>query len=180
MENTTRILEKVIEVGDKTYRVRKMDALTGSFVMKQLFQNLLPMVGDGQKLIKAIEAAADDSKGEDGKGLTEDDAVLMAMSSLPTLLEKISEDDIRTLMTKALNYTDVSLPAGWMQVMTGSHFSYPDLEYDLMTCLVLCVHCIAFNGSGFFGESGFPFSSMIAALTSQPGRKTSTKKPTRQ
>lgn len=175
MEDTTRVLEKIVTIEDKTYRVRKMNALVGSFVMKQLFGKLIPMLSEGQKLMEAIENA-----GEEDGSLDDGKAVGIALASLPTILDRISEEDIQTLMQKALNYTDVQLPAGWCQIMTGDYFSYPELEYDLQTCLALTVQCLAFNASGFFGGSGSPLSWMTAALTSQPERKTSTKRPSRQ
>ncbi len=73
----------------------------------------------------------------------------------PTILDLIaslSEEELRSVMTAALNHTAVLLPAGPHPVMTGNEWGYPELEHDTPSCMKLLLEEIAWSLSGFFGE----------------------------
>ena len=70
------------------------------------------------------------------------------------LFSSLQKDELKSVMTSCLNYTEVLLPAGLHPVMTGSEWGYPELEHDAMTCMKLTLEEIAWSLEGFFGEGG--------------------------
>ena len=62
--------------------------------------------------------------------------------------------DIRSLMVSCLNHAEVLLPAGYIPVMTGEDWSWPDLQYDTATCLKLTLEVSLWTLQGFFGAGG--------------------------
>ncbi len=62
--------------------------------------------------------------------------------------------DIRSLMVSCLNHAEVRLPAGYIPVMTGEDWSWPDLQYDTATCLKLTLEVSLWTLQGFFGAGG--------------------------
>ena len=67
------------------------------------------------------------------------------------LINSLSEEELRSLMTSCLNHTEVLLPAGYQPVMQGASWSWPDLEHDPAACLRLTIEGITWSLSGFFG-----------------------------
>ena len=55
-------------------------------------------------------------------------------------------------MAVCLEHTEVSLPAGWMPVMTRGEWSWPELEHDPAVCLKLALEEALWTLEGFFGE----------------------------
>ena len=87
-------------------------------------------------------------------------ALLRLLSSVPKDSEgdsvmgfilHLSDMDLRSLMTVCLQHTEVSLPAGWMPVMTRGEWSFPELEHDTATCLRLTIEEVLWTLEGFFG-----------------------------
>ena len=111
------------------WRLRKMNALDGAWLLKLLLEKLLP----------ELKGAAD-------RALTD---------LLPGLLNRLTEEELRRVMTLCLRHTDVSLPAGWTPVMSGDEFSVEEIGYDAPLCLAVCWQALVFNCGGFFGEGGF-------------------------
>ncbi len=67
------------------------------------------------------------------------------------LINSLSEEELRSLMTSCLNHTEVLLPAGYQPVMQGSSWSWPELEHDPAACLRLTIEGISWSLAGFFG-----------------------------
>ena len=67
-------------------------------------------------------------------------------------ITNLSEADLRSLMTVCLEHTEVSLPAGWMPVMTRGEWSFPELEHDTAVCLRLTIEEVLWTLEGFFGD----------------------------
>lgn len=156
-----RELEKIVELNGEKYRVRKMDVISGMYLLKFLMQKLMPifsqmdeLFGEKKPTKKRVAKGAQDT-GE---------ATFLAM--IPKLLDEITEEDLHRLIVKCLNYADKSLPAGWQQVMVREEYGIKGIEYEMDTCLMLCYHCIAFNCGGFFdgGSSIFAKMSQITKL----------------
>ena len=75
----------------------------------------------------------------------------------PTMLDlvsSLSEEELRSVMTAALNHVSVLLPAGPHPVMTGPEWGYPELEHDTPACMKLLLEEISWSLSGFFGGGG--------------------------
>ena len=87
-------------------------------------------------------------------------ANLPEKASVADLFSRLSDADLRSLMTACLEHTEVLLPAGWMPVMTRGEWSYPELEHDAAVCLKLTIEEVLWTLEGFFG-GGVP--------TSRPG-----------
>ncbi len=81
------------------------------------------------------------------------------------LINSLSEEELRSLMTSCLNHTEVLLPAGYQPVMQGSSWSWPELEHDPAACLRLTIEGISWSPAGFFGGGG-PESPPEAPATS--------------
>ena len=71
--------------------------------------------------------------------------------SILDLITSLSGDELRSVMTSCLNHVSVLLPAGPNPVMTGSEWSYPEIQHDTPTCMKLLLEGIAWSLSGFFG-----------------------------
>ena len=69
-----------------------------------------------------------------------------------TFILHLSDANLRSLMTTCLQHTEVSLPAGWMPVMTRGEWSFPELEHDTAVCLRLTIEEVLWTLEGFFGE----------------------------
>ncbi|MEE3403764.1 MAG: hypothetical protein VZR73_06750 [Acutalibacteraceae bacterium] len=74
--------------------------------------------------------------------------------TLSSLFLSLPRDDLRMMMTICLNHAEVLLPAGYISVMTGDDWSWPELEYDTSTCLKLMLEVTVWTLTGFFSEGG--------------------------
>ena len=87
-------------------------------------------------------------------------SLLRMMANLPEnasvadLFSRLSDTDLRSLMTTCLQHAEVLLPAGWLPVMTRGEWSFPELEHDTAVCLKLTIEEIAWTLEGFFGGGG--------------------------
>ena len=87
-------------------------------------------------------------------------ALLRMLSGLPQseggesvtgFITRLSESDLRSLMSTCLQHCEVLLPAGWMPVMTRGEWTYPELEHDTAVCLKLTIEEVLWTLEGFFG-----------------------------
>lgn len=162
---SARELFKQIEIENEgkmdLYRVRKMDAFTGSALLKVLLAKFLPAVQMAESFYKENMDKLGDSATEEQQEEMNKEAIKLIMKVAPPLLEDLTEDELKGLMVRALQYTDKKLKSGWVQVVDKSkNFAVDDVEFDLMLCLNLCVQCIMFNCSGFFGANGLSLQSV--------------------
>ena len=115
--------------------------------MREIFKNVSLSV-DGKLMdfrLKKLDAFS-------GVSLLRMMANLPEKASVADLFSRLSDADIRSLMTTCLQHAEVLLPAGWMPVMTRGEWTYPELEHDTAVCLKLTVEEIAWTLEGFFGE----------------------------
>lgn len=70
------------------------------------------------------------------------------------LLEHLSEQELKNVMTAALEHVEVRLDAGWQPVMQQGEWGWEEIRYDPFTCLALTAEECAFTLGAFFPESG--------------------------
>lgn len=151
---------KDVIINDRTFRIKKFDARTGSFMVTKITKLLAPIVKhlDFKKLKDVKEASDVDLGAFDFSGI---------MSSLGDL----SEDDFTYIQDKCLKVCFEVLPAGLAPVLDPStgYFGVSDLEDDTMTVLALTAHALIFNVSGFF--QGSPLAGLVQGIltTSRQG-----------
>jgi hypothetical protein len=115
---------KDVKVNGRNFRVKKFDALTGSYIAYRLMAEALPM-GVGK-------------------------AVGIPESASP---KAMSKQDFIEIQKDCLRVCFEILPAGETCVMgENGQFAASGLEEDASTVLALTVHSIMHNVSGFFGE----------------------------
>ena len=73
------------------------------------------------------------------------------------ILMGLTDQELRSLMTTALNHTEVLLPAGYQPVMTGSDWGWQELRYNAAVCLKLAIECVKWSLKDFFTEGGSIF-----------------------
>ncbi len=169
--------EKIIPLNDGSYRLRKFPAIDGAYFVKLIMEKLIPAV---RVIITAFPGL---SKTLTGKGAAEADKELTVDEMVATvipILSSISKQDLTQIMTDCLNRCDKMLPAGPQPVMQGNEFGVPDLEDDIVTCLILCYRVVEFNVAGFFGGGGSLFSPTTINRILQFTPKTSTDGPGHQ
>lgn len=149
--------EKEILLDEDRYIVRKFPAQTGAYVLKFVLEKALPAIkpiseflGLNQQKAPVKSASQKKSQANETPEITMDE---MVGAVLP-ILSSITREDLDTLMRECLNHCAKVLPAGPRNVMDKDGFGIQDLEYDTITCLILCYHVIWFNVQGFFGGRG--------------------------
>ncbi len=122
-------LHKDVEIGNKRYRVTRLRADVGSWIIFQLLTKMLPGFVSGR----------------------------LNLAGIPQSGESISESDFRSIQNHCLaacyRYED-SAPGVYMPIMSNGAFAIKELEYDLATVLSLTIHCLQFNFADFFSEDG--------------------------
>ncbi len=73
---------------------------------------------------------------------------------LVSLLAELTEQELRQVMTAAMNHTEVLLPAGYQPVMAGKDWGWEDLEHDAPACLTLTLENVLWSLQGFFAGAG--------------------------
>jgi hypothetical protein len=128
-------ITKDFTLGEHTYRIRKMDARTGSWLASQITSYLLP---------SAIES-----------GLAREGLDLPASNKRS---EHMSEADFRNLQNHCLLVCGRLSSAAGVEVVTpvlhgSGRWSFEDLETDAVTVLVLTVHALLFSVGTFFDKA---------------------------
>ncbi len=125
-----RETHKDIKIGERNFRLKKFDALTGSYIAYTLMAEMLPMGLNEQIGIPAPEANA---KKE---------------------IKKMSKKDFAELQHDCLRVCTEILPAGEASVLDeAGRWGVIGLETDTSTVLVLTIQVLVFNVKSFFDES---------------------------
>ena len=130
MRQITKTLQ--LPVGGKpfTFRLRKLDALSGACLLRLLARadrNPFPDPG-----------AADAPSPDLGE----------------LLFSSLSDEELRALMVRCLEQAEVLLDAGYQPVMQLGEWSWSDLQYDPAGALSLTLKEIVWTLDGFFVENG--------------------------
>lgn len=148
---------KDVEIGGRTFRIKKFDALTGSFMLIKITGMLAPLFKN-----------MDIGKLKDVKDVSEVSPDAFDISGIMAEIGNLSEQDFKYVQEKCLRVCSEVLPAGLSPVLNpNGSFGVIGIEEDTMTVLALTVHTLIFNVKGFF--SGSPLASMLGGLlTSSP------------
>lgn len=151
-----RETSKIVELSGRKFKIEKFDALTGSYIAFTLFEKIMPM-GLGKKL-----GIDDTLKNAPGRAL-------------------MTRQEFKQLQLDALSIVSEILPAGTRPVIDeAGHWGVNDIDRDTALVLMLTIHALAFNISGFFGAGGL--SELKAGLSDllPANMQTSTDLPTGQ
>lgn len=160
-----RETHKDIDLAGRTWRIRKFDALTGSYVAAKLMGKL-----------GAILA------GIAGGGVNNPAAIATAISEALSSMSKTEfldlEADALSVVGEvtALSGQEVVLP---IRLASGA-WGVPGIEDDLLTVMALVSHSLIFNVSPFFdGDALKALITSFSWVTSLFNVSTSTDSPTR-
>ena len=155
MRETSRIYEMDIDGEKRTFRIQKMDAFTGTFLMKLLTEKVLPSLKDAIKIVN--------SESPDDENAAEVSMQKMLLEIIPELLSSLDEKETRRLMTVCLQTVSCLYEAGYQKVVdSNGNFGVEELEYDVAACLKLVYQVFVFNCADFFAESGL--GSILGSL----------------
>lgn len=148
---------KDVSIGERTFRIRKFDARTGSFMLVKIIGIIAPLFKnvDTKKLSEAKEAS-------------EMNLDAFNISGIMSGLGELSEKDFEYIQTKCLQRCGEVLNSGVTSVLNeDGTFGAIGLEEDTMTVIALTAHTLMFNVQGFF--QGSPLSSIMdSLLTTSP------------
>ncbi len=160
MRETTKEVIHEVDGEKMVFKIRKMDALRGSYLLKFATEKIIPIFTCLEDVFAPISDK--DDKDKIIKARTE-----KVMRMIPDLLSKLTEDELIYLETRCLQYVDVKLPAGDQPAMVGNNFGVEALETDIMTVLILCYEVMQFNLGSFL--AGKNLGSILSRLgISQP------------
>lgn len=147
MDNTIpRMNFKDIEVGSRNFRLNKLDARTGSYMLFKLTKILTP-------ILKNVKA----------DGLKDFDIDKINLTELVGSLFDLPEDEFRYIQDNCLQRVEEILPSGGAQVLNKrGEFEVLDIEFDTALVMNLTIQSLVFNVSGFFEDS--PLASMLKGL----------------
>ena len=140
------ILYKDIEINDRRFRLNKMDARTGSYMLFKLVKILTP-------IFKNLKIDNLDDINLDDLNLTD---LMSSIFDLP-------ENEFRYIQDNCLRVIEELLPAGPARVL-DKHGNYGvlDIEFNTGLLMNLTIQSLIFNVAGFF--EGSPLSSIIKGL----------------
>ena len=145
MRQLTKEVKHTIDETEYTFQIKKMDALSCSYLLKIVLEKLLPVFSKAQEIFT----------GKKGEGKNVDKIVAERtnelMTMIPEVLASMTEEDLLTLEKRCLSTVSVQFPMGWRPLFDQGSFVIEELEYDVMTVLLLCYEVIDFNTESFFG-----------------------------
>lgn len=145
------ILYKDIEINERKFRLNKLDARTGSFLLFRLIKIIAP-------LFKNLDI--NKNEGEEASNLMDDINITELVSSICDL----PEDDFRFIQDNCLQVIEEVLPAGPSKVIDKyGNYCILDVEFDTMLLMNLTIQSLVFNLKGFF--EGSPLTSMSKGLS---------------
>jgi len=141
MKENYKVVELTIDGEQMTFRVDKLNALDGMYLLKFVTEKVTPALGE----------AIDHAQEIDAGGLS----VRMLMNILPKMLREFSREELNEVSVLCLQHVFALLPAGYQQVMDANgHFGVAEVETSVSACLQLLYESIVLNCAGFFEESG--------------------------
>lgn len=141
MRDIVKNIEIELDGETKTFRLTKMNAFDGAYLMKFVTEKAMPL----------LQEAIDFTSGQTNDAIN----LKMIADLLPKLLASLSAEELKNMMILCLQTVDVPLPAGYQKVVDKrGNFGIEDLENDTATCLRLVYEVIVYNTSGFFAGSG--------------------------
>lgn len=145
------VTHKDIEINGRTFRLNKMTARTGSFMLLKLMKIITPIF----KNIKG-DSLEDMSLGD------------LNITELSNSLFDLPENEFRYIQDNCLQVIEELLPAGAQKVLDKhGKWGVLNIEFDTGLVMNLTIQSLIFNVTGFF--NGSPLSSILKGLNlSQP------------
>ncbi|MBE1304568.1 hypothetical protein G4W71_11100 [Clostridium botulinum] len=138
---------KDIEINERKFRLNKMDARTGSYM---LF-NLMKILGPIFKNIKV----------DNIEDISLDD---INLTDLVSSIFNLPENEFRYIQDNCLKVVEELLPAGPAKILDKyGNFGVMDIEFNTGLLMNLTIQSLVFNVKGFFEES--PLTSIMEKLT---------------
>lgn len=136
---------KDIEVNGRTFRLNKMNARTGSYMLFKLMKILTPIV-------KNIKVDSEELKLSD-----------LNLTEITKSLFDLEEEEFKYIQDNALKVIQEILPGGQPYVLNkNGEFEALNVEFDTGLVMNLTVQSLFFNIKGFF--KGSPLESMLKGL----------------
>lgn len=137
---------KDIEISERKFRLNKMDAQTGSYMLFKV----MGIIGPIFKRMKV----------EDLENFTADK---LNIADVIEALCSLSEKDFRYIQENCLKIVEEILPAGPARILDKyGNYGVLNIEFNTGLIMALTVHSLIFNVQGFFG--GIPLASMLKGL----------------
>lgn len=134
-----RETEKIVDIMGRKFKIRKFDAFTGSYIMFQLMEKVLPMALESK-------VPVDTASG---------DAAHTLQDELPANRMHMSRKEFETLQRDCLSVVSEVLPSGPRPVLNpNGTWGLNDIEHNTMLVLLLTIHALAFNVGDFFAAGG--------------------------
>lgn len=145
-----RETEKTVDVLGRKFTIRKFDAFTGSYILYQLMEKVLPA---------ALESKVDDAIDTTPAGQSLQEA-------LPSKREPMSKEEFIKLQRDCLAVISEVLPSGNRPVFNeNGTWGLNDVANNTPLVILLTIHSLAFNIGDFFAAGGLKeLQSSLAGL----------------
>lgn len=128
---------KDIEINGRKFRLNKLNARTGSFMLVNMIGILTPLIKNVKK--------------ESLKNMNLED---VNITEIAEQLSDIPETKFRYIQDNLLQIISELLPAGGQPILTKDlTWGVLNIEFDMSLVMNLTIQSLVFNLSGFFGES---------------------------
>lgn len=153
------VLNKDIEINGRKFRLNKMDARTGSYMLFKLIKILTPIL---EKIdLDDIEDKAPDHTKE--KKLEKANLDDINLTDLMSSIFNLPESEFRYIQDNCLRVVEEILPAGPAKVLDkNGNYGVLDIEFNTALLLNLTIQSLIFNVAGFF--EGSPLNSIVKGL----------------
>ncbi len=144
---------KDIEINERKFRLNKLDARTGSFMIFKLMK-ILPSILENLSLDNI-----------DLDNLTLDSLKRMNLSEMLNPVFELPEKEFRYIQDNCLKVVYEILPAGLQPVLNNNNaWGVLNIENNTGLVMNLTIQSLAFNVMGFF--EGSPLTSIVGNVTS--------------
>lgn len=132
-----RQTQKVVEIQGRKFEIRSFDAFTGSYIAFTLMEKMLPM-GMEAKLMNAVRA-----EGEDAPPISLPNRALMSKAEFIAF-----QKDVLSVVGEVLPGRTAPL------LNENGSWGVEDVADNAMLVIMLTIHALVFNISGFFSGDG--------------------------
>ncbi len=147
-----RETEKIVEVLGRKFKIQKFDAFTGSYILFQVMEKVLPMGMDSK--VEAIPGNAQDG----GQSLGQ---------VMPSNRQLMTKAEFMALQKDCLSVVSEVLPAGSRPVFNANGtWGLNDIANNTPLVILLTIHALTFNIGDFFAAGGLKeLQSSLAGLS---------------
>ena len=153
MRQITKTLSLPIDGRPYTFRLKKLDALSGVCLLRLLAAQTTPAPAPNAGS-ESHSASTPPAASRSASSPTPSSTSAPAPDLAALLFSAASEEDLRRLLIRCLENVEVLLDAGYQPVMQMGEWSWSELEYDTVSAFTLAVREIVWSLDGFFAESG--------------------------